>query len=105
MIGTNAATCAPPWMTLARRQPRRARRLGADVRDVSRDGGGDGQDRHRALGGIDILVNNAGVGVFKPVAEMSLDEWRLMFDTNVTGIFYCCHAQRCRTCARAAAAG
>jgi len=40
-----------------------------------------------ALGGIDIVINNAGVAVFKPVAEMSVDEWRLMFDTNITGIF------------------
>lgn len=40
-----------------------------------------------ALGGIDIVVNNAGVGVFKPVAEMSPEEFRLMFETNVTGVF------------------
>jgi 3-oxoacyl-[acyl-carrier protein] reductase len=40
-----------------------------------------------ALEGIDIVVNNAGVGVFKPVADLSMDEWRLMFDTNITGIF------------------
>src|SRR5689334_10518689 len=27
------------------------------------------------FGGLDIVVNNAGVGVFKPLAEMSPDEW------------------------------
>ncbi|HTM04195.1 MAG TPA: SDR family oxidoreductase [Vicinamibacterales bacterium] len=44
------------------------------------------------LGGIDILVNNAGVGVFKSVADMSVDEWHTVLDTNLSGVFYCCHA-------------
>jgi 3-oxoacyl-[acyl-carrier protein] reductase len=45
-----------------------------------------------AFGGVDILVNNAGVGVFKPVAEMSIEEWHKVMGTNLTGVFYCCHA-------------
>jgi NAD(P)-dependent dehydrogenase (short-subunit alcohol dehydrogenase family) len=44
------------------------------------------------FGGLDILVNNAGVGVFSPVADMSLDEWRQVIDTNLTGVFHCCRA-------------
>jgi len=44
------------------------------------------------FGGVDILVNNAGVGVFRAVADMSVDEWHKVIDTNVTGVFYCCHA-------------
>jgi 3-oxoacyl-[acyl-carrier protein] reductase len=44
------------------------------------------------FGGLDVLVNNAGVGVFKPVAEMSVEEWHTVMDTNLTGVFYCCHA-------------
>jgi NAD(P)-dependent dehydrogenase (short-subunit alcohol dehydrogenase family) len=44
------------------------------------------------FGGLDILVNNAGVGIFKPVADMSVDEWHTVMDTNLTGVFYCCHA-------------
>jgi 3-oxoacyl-[acyl-carrier protein] reductase len=44
------------------------------------------------LGGIDILINNAGVGVFRPVADMSIEEWHAVIDTNLTGVFYCCHA-------------
>ena len=48
--------------------------------------------RRRGVRGIDILVNNAGVGVFKPVAEMSVAEWHTVMDTNLTGVFYCCHA-------------
>jgi NADP-dependent 3-hydroxy acid dehydrogenase YdfG len=44
------------------------------------------------LGGIDILVNNAGVGVFKPVADTTVDDWHRVLDTNVSGVFYGCHA-------------
>ena len=39
------------------------------------------------FGGLDALINNAGVGLFRPVGEMTDDEWRLLFDTNVTGVF------------------
>jgi len=42
--------------------------------------------------GLDILINNAGVGVFRPVAETTVDEWRRVIDTNLSGVFYCCHA-------------
>ncbi len=45
-------------------------------------------DEH--LGGIDILINNAGVGAFKPVAELNVEEWRQVIDTNLSGVFYCC---------------
>jgi 3-oxoacyl-[acyl-carrier protein] reductase len=43
-------------------------------------------------GGLDILINNAGVGHFGDVADMSLDQWRQIIDTNLSGVFYCCHA-------------
>jgi NADP-dependent 3-hydroxy acid dehydrogenase YdfG len=39
------------------------------------------------FGGLDALVNNAGVGVFRNVADLADDDWRLMFDTNITGVF------------------
>ena len=41
------------------------------------------------FGGLDVLVNNAGVGLFRPVAEIALDEWRSVIDTNLSGAFYC----------------
>ena len=44
------------------------------------------------LGGLDILINNAGVGVFRPVADTTIDEWHRVIDTNLSGVFYCCHA-------------
>ena len=43
-------------------------------------------------GGLDILVNNAGVGLFKPVAETTVADWHAVLDTNVSGVFYGCHA-------------
>ena len=44
------------------------------------------------FGGLDILINNAGVGVFKPVAETTVEEWHRVLDTNLSGVFYGCHA-------------
>ena len=46
----------------------------------------------RHFGGLDILVNNAGVGVFRPVADMTVEQWHRVIDTNVNGVFYSCHA-------------
>lgn len=40
------------------------------------------------FGGLDVLVNNAGVGVFRPVHELSPEEWREVLETNLTGAFY-----------------
>lgn len=44
-----------------------------------------------SLGGLDILVNNAGAGVFGSVAELSEEACRQVLDTNVTGVYLCCH--------------
>jgi 3-oxoacyl-[acyl-carrier protein] reductase len=43
------------------------------------------------FGGLDILVNNAGVGIFKPVDQLSVEEWDATIQTNLCGVFYCCH--------------
>jgi NAD(P)-dependent dehydrogenase (short-subunit alcohol dehydrogenase family) len=42
--------------------------------------------------GLDILVNNAGIGVFRPVADMSIDDWQRVLDTNLSGVFHACRA-------------
>jgi NAD(P)-dependent dehydrogenase (short-subunit alcohol dehydrogenase family) len=42
-------------------------------------------------GGVDILINNAGIGVFAPVADMDPEDWRAVIETNLNGVFYCCH--------------
>lgn len=46
----------------------------------------------RRFGGLDVLVNNAGIGKFANVADMSVDDWRQIIDTNLSGVFYCTHA-------------
>src|SRR5688500_15953634 len=46
----------------------------------------------KVFGGLDILINNAGVGLFSPVADMSIEQWHDVIDTNLNGVFYCCHA-------------
>jgi 3-oxoacyl-[acyl-carrier protein] reductase len=44
-----------------------------------------------SLGSLDILINNAGIGIFKPTADLTLEDWHLVIDTNLTGAFYCSH--------------
>lgn len=45
-------------------------------------------DKFKAL---DILVNNAGLGVFRSVADLTVEDWRATIDTNLSGAFYCAH--------------
>ena len=46
----------------------------------------------RRFGGVDVLVNNAGVGIFADVAEMSVEQWRQVLQTNLDGVFFCTRA-------------
>jgi len=41
------------------------------------------------FGGLDVLVNNAGVGLFRPISELSVQDWQATIDTNLSGVFYC----------------
>src|SRR5437868_11190591 len=43
------------------------------------------------LGGLDILINNAGIGIFESVEETSPEDFRAVLETNLFGVFYCCH--------------
>lgn len=43
------------------------------------------------LDGLDILINNAGVGIFARVEAMSVEDFHAVLETNVFGVFYCCH--------------
>jgi len=45
----------------------------------------------KELGGLDILVNNAGSGTFETVEETSPEDFRATLETNLFGVFYCCH--------------
>ncbi|ACU07410.1 short chain dehydrogenase [Flavobacteriaceae bacterium 3519-10] len=42
----------------------------------------------KKFGRLDYVIANAGLGVFKPVDQLSLDEWNGMIETNLTGIFH-----------------
>jgi NAD(P)-dependent dehydrogenase (short-subunit alcohol dehydrogenase family) len=42
------------------------------------------------FGRIDIVVNNAGIaGVSKPTHEITSDEWDMVMNVNVKGVFFC----------------
>ena len=40
------------------------------------------------FGKLDVVVANAGLGVFKPIDELSIEDWNAMQETNLTGCFY-----------------
>lgn len=39
---------------------------------------------------VDILVNNAGIALFKPIHEISEQEFDDIFAINLKGLFFCC---------------
>lgn len=41
----------------------------------------------RHLGGIDALINNAGTGAHKPIAEVTDDDLRAVFEVNFFGLY------------------
>ena len=41
------------------------------------------------FGRLDLLVNNAGVQTWKPLLEVTEEEWDLVVDTNLKGCFLC----------------
>jgi len=43
------------------------------------------------FGGLDVLVNNAGVGIFRSVSQLSVEDWQNTIETNLSGVFHCCH--------------
>ena len=72
-------------------RPGRVEVYAADVRDPSQ------MDSLMAravntFGRLDILINNAGVGLFQPLAEVSIEDWRTVLETNLSGVFFACHA-------------
>ena len=42
----------------------------------------------KKFGRLDYVIANAGLGVFKPVDELSLEDWNDMIDTNLNGVFH-----------------
>jgi 3-oxoacyl-[acyl-carrier protein] reductase len=70
---------------------RRLHHVRADVRDHHEAAAAVAAAVER-LGALDILVNNAGVGIFSNVADMDVASWHDVIATNLSGVFYCCHA-------------
>jgi 3-oxoacyl-[acyl-carrier protein] reductase len=71
------------------------RALGADVLPIEADI--RSSDQVSAMfgrvigrfGRLDILVNNAGVQTWKPLLDVTEEEWDLVIDTNLKGCFLC----------------
>lgn len=53
------------------------------------------------FGPPDILVNNAGIQRDSDTVSMTLEEWRAVIDTNLTGAFLCAREAARRFCRRA----
>lgn len=47
-------------------------------------------DVMKRFGAVHILVNNAGTAIRKNVIDFTMDEWRNLTDTNITGLWLCC---------------
>src|SRR5688572_12790417 len=48
------------------------------------------QSTRDTFGRLDLLFNNAGVGApGVPLDELTVDQWRAVVDTNLTGVFLC----------------
>lgn len=45
------------------------------------------QKAQQRFGRIDALVNNAGIAVFKPMLDVTLEEWQRVLAVNLTGPF------------------
>lgn len=45
------------------------------------------QECRTRLGSLDVVVNNAGVISHIPFAQLPLEEWRRVLDTNLTGVY------------------
>jgi acetoin reductase-like protein len=50
------------------------------------------QETVDAFGRVDILVNSAGVSMIMPFLELEEEEWNLIHNVNLKGVYFCCQA-------------
>lgn len=80
-----------------------ARTLALRLDVTSEDEVREAVDRmERELGPVDLLVNNSGASWGAPAAEMPLEAWRKVMETNATGTFLCSREVARRLIARGA---
>jgi len=46
----------------------------------------------RRFGRLDALVNNAGIAIFKPILDVTFEDWSRVLAVNLTGPFLCTQA-------------
>ena len=63
-----------------------------DVRDPRAAGPAVASVEER-LGPLTLAVNNAGSGAGTPALDITPDQWRSVYSTNVDGVFWSCQAQ------------
>ena len=81
-LGATAATIGPRDRILP---------IVCDVSQPAAVGSATAQVRTH-LGRLDVLVNNAGIAVFKPVLDITFDDWTRVLATNLNGPFLCTQA-------------
>lgn len=92
-------------VALAARRLDRLEALAAEIRsrgrralvlecDVTRDGDLEAaaSECRREFGKIDVVIANAGFGVTGKIADLTLDDFRRQFETNVFGVLRTIHA-------------
>ncbi|MCI0720738.1 MAG: SDR family NAD(P)-dependent oxidoreductase, partial [Acidobacteria bacterium] len=96
--GAKVVICARSTADVDRCVGEMAEKAGGRIAGTACDVGNLEQVRRLAeftverFSGIDILINNAAVGLFADVGDITPEQWRQVIDTNLTGVFYCCHA-------------
>ena len=48
-------------------------------------------EANKFMGKVDILVNNAGIFIMSEAKDMSINEWQMIINVNLNGMFYCTH--------------
>ena len=87
ITGRNQVTVDKAVKELTAARPGAAIGIKADVREFSAQENAISQVVQK-WGRLDVLIANAGLGHFAPVDQLTVDQWKVTIDTNLTGVFY-----------------